>query len=367
MGIDDFAFRKGHTYGTLVCDLTTHKPVAVLPNRKPNTITSWLKKHKHIKVVSRDGYSGFRQGISAANKMILQVYDRWHFIKNLKEQLNRYVLRSVSTYIQYVDSTPVPLKITKLEQEKHTRQTNKWKLIQMIQEAHRAGQSLRSLAKSYNLNRETVSNYIHIKSPSSLKKCSIRPHLIDPYLHIMIDLESRKYTVKQIEAFLRDKGYTGSQSAVTRRVAMIRRNRKKNQPLLSKEHQISQKQIARWMWKKAITLEKEEQNKLQFCFTCEPHLKDIYRIIQAYREIVDQANYQAFLRWLEELLTNKKHPFYQYACRLKSDLESIKHAFLLPYSNGVLEGQVNRLKALKRIMYGRASLSLLQKRILYQL
>lgn len=76
IGIDDFAFRKGHSYGTIICDLSTHKPVALLPERYPETISEWLKNHQNIQVVSRDGYQAFRKGIQNASQSILQVYDR---------------------------------------------------------------------------------------------------------------------------------------------------------------------------------------------------------------------------------------------------------------------------------------------------
>jgi transposase len=61
VGIDDFAFCKGHTYGTLVCDLQSKAPLALLPNRLPETVTSWLKKYPSIVLVSRDGFTGFRE------------------------------------------------------------------------------------------------------------------------------------------------------------------------------------------------------------------------------------------------------------------------------------------------------------------
>ena len=65
-------------------------------------------------------------------------------------------------------------------------------------------------------------------------------------------------------------------------------------------------------------------------------------------------------------LSHKEQPFYSYARHLRNDLQAVKHAFLLPYSNGVLEGQVNRLKSIKRMLYGRAGLAILQKRMLYK-
>ncbi|USK62409.1 transposase [Peribacillus asahii] len=92
MGIDDFTFLKGHRYGTIVCDLTTHQPVALLPNRKPETVSNWLKNHPFIQVVSRDGFGAFRQVISQASSSILQVYNQWHFIREARRQIESYLL-----------------------------------------------------------------------------------------------------------------------------------------------------------------------------------------------------------------------------------------------------------------------------------
>ncbi|MFD3447578.1 transposase [Microbacteriaceae bacterium 4G12] len=104
MGVDDFAFRKGHTYGVLICDLTTHAPIAVLPDRLPETLTEWLIQYPHIEVVSRDGFTAFRQGISNANPRILQVYDRWHFIQNAKKTI-RHIPYITSSLINCMERT----------------------------------------------------------------------------------------------------------------------------------------------------------------------------------------------------------------------------------------------------------------------
>ncbi|MGY6766150.1 transposase [Faecalibacterium prausnitzii] len=74
--MDDFAFLKVHSYGTIICNLITHHPVTLLPNRKPETILTWLKNYPFIQVVSRDDYQSFRQAITEASSDILQVYDR---------------------------------------------------------------------------------------------------------------------------------------------------------------------------------------------------------------------------------------------------------------------------------------------------
>lgn len=85
IGIDDFAWRKGHTYGTVICDLLESRILALLPERQSDTVSNWLKQHPHIKIVSRDGYLAFKEAISEA----LQISDRWHFIKNAKKRLDQ--------------------------------------------------------------------------------------------------------------------------------------------------------------------------------------------------------------------------------------------------------------------------------------
>lgn len=106
---------------------------------------------------------------------------------------------------------------------------------------------------------------------------------------------------------------------------------------------------------------------LEQCLERYPVVRPIYEIVQEYQEAEDQRNYDRFLAWLRGQLSDSKQPFYSYAKRLRSDLQAVKHAFLLPYSNGVLEGQINRLKTIKRMMYGRARLDLLEKRVLSRL
>ncbi|MED1477498.1 transposase [Bacillus pseudomycoides] len=137
-----------------MCDLRSYSPLALLPNRSFETLTEWLKQYPHIQVVSRDGFTGFRQAISDANSSILQVYDRWHFIQNAKKHLDTFLLSAVPSTITWCKTppTPIELKLTKAEKVKLARQKQKWDLIQEIQEAYRLGKSICSLAKEYKLN-----------------------------------------------------------------------------------------------------------------------------------------------------------------------------------------------------------------------
>jgi transposase len=136
-------------------------------------------------------------------------------------------------------------------------------------------------------------------------------------------------------------------------VETIRRNRKQNGSS-TLEHRISRKQLAYWVWSPYHRLSEKEKMDLQQCLERYPAVRPIYEVVQEYREAVDNRDYNCFLAWLRGQLSDAKQPFYSYAKRLRSDLQAVKHAFLLPYSNGVLEGQINRLKTTKRMLYDRA-------------
>lgn len=111
----------------------------------------------------------------------------------------------------------------------------------------------------------------------------------------------------------------------------------------------------------------DEQSHLIQCFKLYPPVKFLYDNIQVYRKAIEARDWDMFLSWLREQLSSRKNAFYHYAFRLRSDLQAVKNAFLTPYSNGLLEGQINRLKTIKRMTYGRAGLEILEKRILYRL
>ncbi|MGB3297215.1 MAG: ISL3 family transposase, partial [Phormidesmis sp.] len=89
LGVDDFAFRKGHHYGTILVDLETHQPIALLADRKAETLIEWLQAHPGIEVLSRDRSKTYKSAMDKAAPTAMQVADRFHLVKNLSEVLER--------------------------------------------------------------------------------------------------------------------------------------------------------------------------------------------------------------------------------------------------------------------------------------
>jgi transposase len=86
VGVDDFAFKKGQIYGTILVDLEQRKPVELLPDREGKTLEAWLKDHPGIELLTRDRSSVYANAMTTACPQAVQVADRWHLLRNLSEQ-----------------------------------------------------------------------------------------------------------------------------------------------------------------------------------------------------------------------------------------------------------------------------------------
>lgn len=96
IGVDDFAYKKRHTYGTVIVDGETHKPVAVLDGRNGETLKDWLKKNKHVKTVTRDRASAYAKAVEEILPECMQIADRFHLHQNLMDAVNKILSREVA-------------------------------------------------------------------------------------------------------------------------------------------------------------------------------------------------------------------------------------------------------------------------------
>ena len=100
VGIDDFAFKKRHNYGTIIVDEKTHKPIAILDGRDGKTLSSWLKDNKHIKVVTRDRASAYARVIEQELPGAMQIADRFHIHQNLLQAIKKALYKEIPSTIK---------------------------------------------------------------------------------------------------------------------------------------------------------------------------------------------------------------------------------------------------------------------------
>jgi len=94
LGLDDFAWKKGDRYGTLLVDLQAHCPVEVLPDREAATVVRWLRAHRGVKIISRDRAGAYAEAATRGAPRARQVADRYHLLVNLRDALKGTLSRT---------------------------------------------------------------------------------------------------------------------------------------------------------------------------------------------------------------------------------------------------------------------------------
>lgn len=94
LGVDDWAIRKAHTYGTVLVDLERHRVIDLLPDRTAEVVAAWLGEHRGVEVVSRDRANAYAEGIGRGSPDAVQVADRFHLLRNLADAVERVLDRN---------------------------------------------------------------------------------------------------------------------------------------------------------------------------------------------------------------------------------------------------------------------------------
>ena len=359
----------------MICDLLTHQPVDLLPNRTKDSVTEWLIEHSTVLLVTRDGSSTYRAGIDSVNRPIVQIMDRFHLIQILYRWMSMALQRILPHHYSIpLNSTVTPSKnenVTenqedpKIDQHMNPRQQRKWELIQTIKKQHQLGQSIRFLAKNHHLSRNTVKKYIELeKLPISKRKG--RPTLLDGYIDDIIRGIKNNLSSRSIFEQIKQQGYKGSYSLVRYQFTKIRKSKNK---LFNKNIQqkvvLNQKRALSLYWKPHKILNEDERTYLNYLLGKFPETKELYAFVQTFRDHFNQLDSDGIRLLLStgrESSTSEIKRFCQF---LYKDLQAILASIYYTYSNGLIEGQINRLKTIKRTVYGRAGFDLLRKRVLY--
>ncbi|WP_161568870.1 transposase [Exiguobacterium sp. SH5S13] len=355
IGIDDFAFKKGHRYGTIICDAITHRPVDLLRTREADMLTDWLLNLEKRPVrASVDRFPAYQEAL--LNQDIVVVSDRFHLIDNLWRCLNSICQRVLPSRIPVNPEGAVSYGL-KPQHPTEPRKETKRPLVEMVQSMYHQGMSLNAIARVLNLNWRTVKKYsdpTYEPSPSKRQ----RPHLIDRFMPHLRECVLNRYTLKETDAYLRHLGYRGSFGAVRYRSLDVR---KKGLP--EPQVFISRKDVCRLLWQWPSTRPGDIID-VSYLLVHYGDLAIPFCFIQGFREAIRERDAEHLLA----LITNPQvtsHPgLKRFVGRLKQNIEVILAACRFEENNGYVEGNVNRLKMLKRLMYGRGGFDLLRIRVL---
>jgi transposase len=398
IGVDDFALRRGRTYGTIIVDLERHHPIDLLEDRSAATLIAWLQDHPSIEVISRDRSTEYARGATLGAPAAVQVADRWHILKNLREALERTLDRQRSVIAALAlppldtpshrpDSEAIPLTGLFPAQRsrgeiaaQEGRRQQRLARYQQVQALHAQGMSSRAIAEQLGLARGTVRRFLHAGSFPERARARRSASLLDPYLPYL----ERRWregcqNALQLGRELQAQGYTGSRKLLA---VWARQRRAEPAPSTPTKYLPTPPQPARaqpprppqppasrrLVWLFLLPPERlrdEEQMAARQLRAASPDLEQAYQLTQAFVHMVRDRVPEALAAWLTAAAASGVPDLVTFASGLEQDRPVILAALSLPWSQGQVEGFVNKLKTLKRQMYGRAKLDLLRQRLLH--
>lgn len=370
LGVDDWAIRKGQRYGTILLDLERHCPVDLLPDREAESLAAWLTAHPGVTVISRDRFQNFIQGAPQA----LQVADRWHLLKNLGEALHKLLegcaadLRATARYLHQQSTAAeaqeqpqpdtVPPSSTAQALPPNYRET----VFHEVKALAKQGYSTRAIAHQLNLHRETVARYMCLDHYTR----RVLPQNVSttaPYWdYLQRRWQEGCQCVKQLWRESQAQGYGASYMSVWRAMSPLQAGTPRRPKGPTSAIPALSARKAMWLLVKAPEqLNQEEQDQLQALCQCCATASQVYPLAQRFVEMGRECRADELDGWLHDAKASSLKYLCTFVKGLKRDYLAVQAT---NWSNGQTEGHVNRLKCLKRQMYGRANFDLLRLRVL---
>ena len=354
IGIDDFAFRRGQTYGTIVCDLERRRPVVLLPDRALNTSRAWLAEHPTISVVARDRGGGYGEAIARGLPNAEQVADRWHLMENSSRAFLDAVGKSMRQIRQAVGSNIVdPKLLTYAERLQYEGYLRRQETNEAIKELSKKGTSIRQIVRQTGHSRKVVRDVLRGQRFDVFRT---RPSSLDswlPWLNTRWDEGARYASALWREMLVQ--GFPGQRGVVSQWAQRRRLAEKANQSGLARTP--SARVIARLLTTARDDLAKSEAILVAAIEVNVPELVVARTTIGEFQSMIRSKTATKLEDWLQAAKLSLVTSF---ANGVERDLAAVRNAIISPWSNGQTEGQITRLKLVKRQMYGRAKLDLLQ-------
>lgn len=409
--VDDFAFRKRYTYGTVMVDLESYRIIDIINSRETKNVEEWLKTYPNLEIISRDGAQTYSSAATNSHPDAVQVSNRFHLLKNLLEAVEKYMRRLFPSRLV------IPSTTTQNEEMQALYNTrNRSERIRFAQKKRSEGYTVNDIALLLHSAKTTISRYLSIPEDEipelqenvmerkhiqqmEKKKAAIEevrklyskrhtwqtvtnylkedcspgnshyerrlPGKLALYEQTVIKMRSKGITYSKIHEYITGKGYMGTVASL--RVFM--QKERTHQQSIEKQSTEPVEYIPRKFMCQLIYRELEDVKGLtpdqyEAALKKFPILGKLYTLLKEFHRIVFSQKSSELDYWLEAASTLRVDKLNSYIGGLKKDLLSVKNGIDYKYNNGLAEGSVNKIKLAKRIMYGMNSFLLLKAKLL---
>jgi transposase len=358
IGIDDWAYRRNHRYGTIICDLERRRVVALLPDREQATAEAWLRQHSGISIVSRDRGGGYGEAVARALPHATQVADRWHLMENASVAFLEAVRLSMRAVRNTLGAATInPALLTAAERLQYEGFLRREDTTQQILAFKEAGHSIKEIVRRTRHSRKLVRQIVRGVRGDVFRA---RQSSLEAYLPVL-DAEWTSGCRNGAELWrrLKERGFRGSLRVVGEWTTRHRRADQMQAQGLQKVP--SARTIARLMGAGRDHLTKTDTVTVAAVEAGVPGLADARDLVERFQTMIRTKAVTNLNGWIEHAKASLLAPL---ARGVAKDIAAIRAAITEPWSNGQTEGQITRLKLVKRQMYGRAKLDLLEARLI---
>ena len=394
LGVDDFALRKRHTYGTILVDLERRQPVELLPDRTAETVAQWLQDHPGVEVIARDRASAYAEGARQGASAAIQVADRFHVLQNLREALEHVFITSPQAFAAVnalerqqpvvlpdgVVAVPVPPAAeppTPAQQRAAHCQARRQALHMQIWTLHQQGWTGAAIAQHVGLSLRTVQRALRTATFAGRQRRSdAGASLLNPYKPYLLERwNAGCYTAMRLFREIRQRGYGGGYGVVAAYARRLReaqglapgqRRPRRSLPRVAEPvcQPLTPRRATWLVLRREAKRTPAEGQQLAHLRAQAADVAEAIDLVQDFATLVRQRQPTQLDLWLTRATTSTIEALRRFATGLYEDYEAVKAGVTLPWSSGPVEGHINRLKMLKRQMFGRAHLDLLSRRFL---
>jgi transposase len=383
LGVDDFAFRKAVSYGTILIDLERRCVIDLLPDRTADTLATWLRQRPGVQVISRDRASAYAQAVTTAAPTAIQVADRFHLLMNVRDVTERVLARhttAIRDVLRAADEAtappaevpparPAPQRpLNPRQQAIAGRRERRGQRYEETRQLHDQGQSIRTIARALRMSPKTVICYLRTERVPDWRPGRTAPSQLDRHRdYIDRRVSEGCCNARTLHRELRALGYTGGydqvRRAIRRRTDRDARSRAHG-PIRIRTEIPPARRLSFEVVRRPGERKEQAVRWLDQLRAAGGAVQATIELTERFAELVRGRPAQGLGTWLDHADASGLPEFRGLARSLRQDEAAVRAGLSASWSNGPVEGRVGRLKLIKRSMYGRAGFALLKARVL---
>ena len=396
VGIDEWAWRRGARYGTLIVDLERHRPIALLPERDAALAAAWFATQPDLAIIARDRSDTFAQAATRGAPQATQVADRFHLCQNLGEALEAFLLRKrtvlkevAATVADVVAPAMTPLasaamypgkrknprpQAWKEHAEEKSQQQHERRLAAYtaVHDLRAKWADLADIARRVGVSRRTVYRYLGMDSPPERKRPGrrVRPERVAYEAYLVQRWNEGCHNGRRLWRELRAAGHACSETTVARFVARLRRGEPIRQTTRTAGGAVTSvqgptaRQVALLLLRRPACLTQEQELYVTTLCQRDTLIASATTLARDFTQMLRDREGERLDAWVAAATASEIAEIRRFAMGLTKDYAAVRAGLTSVYSNGQTEGQITRLKLVRRAMYGRGNFDLLQRRVL---